>query len=76
MTLTRLEDNQGVDEEAPLLPDRKHLSDPNHPTQTPLPIAQISILLTAWLAESIICQSISPYLNQVLQYNLGPAYRC
>ena len=74
MTLTRLEDNQGVDEEAPLLPNR--LSDPNHPTQSPLPIAQISILLTAWLAESIICQSISPYLNQVLQYNLGPAYRC
>jgi hypothetical protein len=27
--------------------------------------AQISILLTAWFAESIISQSISPYLNQV-----------
>ena len=71
MTLTRLEDGQGVDEEAPLLPDRKRLADSDHPTQTPLPMAQISILLTAWLAESIICQSISPYLNQVLQYNLG-----
>jgi hypothetical protein len=71
MSPTRSEDNREVDEESPLLPDQKV---PN-PTQTPLPIVQISVLLTAWLAESIICQSISPYLNQV-QYTLGPAYRC
>jgi hypothetical protein len=74
MSPTRTEDNREVDEESPLLPDQKVPSDSN-PSQTPLPIVQISILLTAWLAESIICQSISPYLNQV-QYTLGPAYRC
>lgn len=63
MSPTRSEDNREVDEESPLLPDQKV---PN-PTQTPLPIVQISVLLTAWLAESIICQSISPYLNQLLR---------
>lgn len=74
MPLTRFEDNHKVDEEAPLLPDHTVLSDSN-PTQTPLPIAQISILLTAWLSESIISQSISPYLNQVL-HALGPTDWC
>ena len=60
------------DEETPFLPKQ----DDSHPTRTPLPTAQISILLTAWLAESIVSQSISPYLNQVLQYTFTPAYRC
>ncbi|KAF8267246.1 MFS general substrate transporter [Lactarius quietus] len=66
MSPTRFENNREVDEETALLPSQKVLSDSN-PTQTPLPIAQIVILLTAWLAESIICQSISPYLNQLLR---------
>ena len=74
MSLTMLEDNHEVDEEAPLLPDHKIPSDSN-PAQTSLPIAQLSVLLTVWLAESIICQSINPYLNQVL-YALSPIYQC
>jgi hypothetical protein len=62
MTLTRFEDNPEPDEETPFLSNQKALP----PTRTPLPTAQISILLTAWLAESITAQSISPYLNQVI----------
>ena len=73
MSLTRFEDNHEIDEETPLLPNQEVLPDFN-PTQTPLPMAQISILLTAWLAESILSQSISPYLNQV-QYALSPTYQ-
>ena len=65
MSLSRFEDNHELDEETPCLPNEDLLPDLN-PTRTPLPIAQISILLTAWLAESITSQSISPYLNQVL----------
>ena len=74
MSPTMLEDNREVDEEAPLLPDHRVLSDSN-PTQTPLPIAQFSVVLTIWFAESIVTQSIGPYLNQVL-YALGPMYQC
>jgi hypothetical protein len=65
MSLTRFEDNHEVDEETPFLPNQEVLPDSNS-TRTPLPIAQVSILLTAWLAESITSHSISPYLNQVL----------
>ena len=64
MSPTRIEDNREVDEETPCLPNREVLPESN-PTRTPLPIAQISILLTAWLAESITSHSISPYINQV-----------
>jgi hypothetical protein len=74
MTPIRFEDNHEADEDAPLLPGPKAPSDSN-PSQTPLPIAQISILLTAWLAESILSHSISPYLNQV-QVTVRPANRC
>ena len=63
MSPTRI-DNREVDEEIPFLPNREVLPESN-PTRTPLPIAQISILLTAWLAESITSHSISPYINQV-----------
>ncbi|KAH9005447.1 MFS general substrate transporter [Lactarius hatsudake] len=63
MSLTRFENSHEIDEETPLLPDQEDLN----PTQTPLPTAQISILLTAWLADSILCNSISPYLNQLLR---------
>jgi hypothetical protein len=44
-----------------------------NPTPTPLPTAQICILLTAWLADTIASQSIGPYLNQV-HYALIPVY--
>jgi hypothetical protein len=64
MSLTSFEDNRDVDEETPFLPSQEVPPDSN-PARTPLPIAQISILLTAWLAESITSHSISPYLNQV-----------
>jgi hypothetical protein len=59
MSLTT--DDREVDEETPFLPRRDDFS----PARTPLPIAQISILLTAWLAECITAQSIIPYINQV-----------
>ena len=74
MPLTSFEENHKVDEETPLLPDRKIPSISN-PTQMPLPIAQITIVLTVWLAESIISQLMSPYLNQVLDV-LDPADWC
>ena len=64
MPLTRVQDNHEVDEETPLLSDQEVLPHLN-PTQSPLPTVQISILLTAWFAESVASQSISPYLNQV-----------
>ena len=62
MSPIRFEDNHEVDEGAPLLLGPKAPSDSNS-SQTPLPIAQISVLLTAWLPESIISYSISLYLN-------------
>ncbi|KAH9030836.1 MFS general substrate transporter [Lactarius deliciosus] len=66
MSLTSFEDNNEVDEETALLSTQEVPPDLN-PTQTPLPMAQISILLVAWLAESITSQSISPYLNQLVR---------
>ncbi|KAI9443957.1 MFS general substrate transporter [Lactarius indigo] len=62
MSLTGFEDNREVDVETPLLSDQEDFN----LTQTPLPTAQISILLTAQLAESILINSIGPYLNQLL----------
>ncbi|KAH9059719.1 MFS general substrate transporter [Lactarius vividus] len=66
MSLMRFEDDQGPDEEAPFLPSQEVPSDLN-PIRTPLPTAQIAILLTAWLADSILSHSISPYLNQLVR---------
>ncbi|KAH9169239.1 MFS general substrate transporter [Lactarius sanguifluus] len=66
MSLTRFEDDHEIDEETPFLPNQEGPPDLK-PTQTPLPTAQISILLTAWLAQSILSNSISPYLNQLLR---------
>jgi len=60
MSLTK--DDREVDEETPFLPRREDLP----PARTPLPIAQISILLTAWLAECVTAQSILPYINQLV----------
>ena len=69
MPLTRFEDDHDheLDEVAPFLPesDQEESLPRSKLKRTPLPIAQISILLTAWFAESIISQSINPYINQV-----------
>ncbi|KAI9452902.1 MFS general substrate transporter [Lactarius psammicola] len=66
MSLARFEDDNELDEEAPFLSNQEVLPHLN-PTRTPLPTAQICILLTAWLAESIMSHSISPYLNQLVR---------
>ncbi|KAH9005448.1 MFS general substrate transporter [Lactarius hatsudake] len=66
MSLTRFEDDHEIDEETPFLPNQEGPPDLKL-TQTPLPTVQISILLTAWLAESILSHSISPYLNQLVR---------
>ena len=70
MPLTRFEDDHEeheLDEAVPFLPDsdQEESLPRSKLKRTPLPIAQISILLTAWFAESIISQSINPYINQV-----------
>ena len=65
MTRTRLEDDHELDEDVPFLAQDQEVLPRLTPTRTPLPISQLAILLTAWFAESIISQSISPYLNQV-----------
>ncbi|KAH9030856.1 major facilitator superfamily domain-containing protein [Lactarius deliciosus] len=68
MSLPRFEDNHAIDEETPFLPNQgvpPGLKQTR--TRTPLPTAQISILVTAWLAESILSHSISPYLNQLVR---------
>jgi len=70
MPLTRFEDDHDdheLDEVAPFLADQEEALPHSKPIRTPLPIAQISILLTAWFAESIISHSISPYLNQLVR---------
>ncbi|KAH9059722.1 MFS general substrate transporter [Lactarius vividus] len=69
MPLTRFEDSHEINEETPFLPNQEALPDSNttRAPVTPLPIAQLSVLLTAWLAESITSQSISPYLNQLVR---------
>ncbi|KAH8985293.1 MFS general substrate transporter [Lactarius akahatsu] len=62
MSLTRFDDHE-IDEETPFLPNHEDLN----PSQTPLPTAQICILLTTWLADSVLSNSISPYLNQLVR---------
>ena len=56
----RLDD--GVDEEAPLLPVKDNDTSLK---STPLPTSQIAVLASVWLAETVVEISISPYLNQV-----------
>ncbi|KAH9054504.1 MFS general substrate transporter [Lactarius vividus] len=67
MTLTRSEDEHAPDEETPFLTNQEVPPPDSKPTRTPLPMAQISILLTAWLADSILSHSISPYINQLVR---------
>jgi hypothetical protein len=52
------------DEETPLLSQGRD-GPPHKPTTTPLPTSQVAVLLLPWIAESIVSQSISPYINQV-----------
>ena len=62
MSLTTFEDDViDYEDETPFL--KNDDSDPRKPT--PLPMKQISVLLVLWIAESVIDNSISPYLNQV-----------
>ncbi|KAH9027869.1 major facilitator superfamily domain-containing protein, partial [Lactarius pseudohatsudake] len=67
MSLTRVDDDHVSvsDEETPFLSNQ----DPPDliPTRTPIPTAQICILLTAWLADSILFNSMSPYFNQLVR---------
>ncbi|KAH9171619.1 MFS general substrate transporter [Lactarius sanguifluus] len=58
---TRFEDDH-LDEETPLLPKDDAIRNP-----TPLPKLQIAVLISVWFAESIISNSISPYLNQLVK---------
>jgi len=60
MHLTRLEED--VDEETPFLQNE---DTPRKPAPTPLPRTQIAILLSVWIADSVVSHSIGPYLNQV-----------
>jgi hypothetical protein len=41
-----------------------HSDDSSH-EPTPLPAAQVSVLMLPWMAEAIVGLSISPYINQV-----------
>jgi hypothetical protein len=67
ISLTTFEDDDGDYEDetrAPFLKNGDHDAPiPRKPT--PLPLRQFSVLLSLWLAESIVENSISPYLNQV-----------
>ena len=58
----RVDDN---DEETPFL---QIPSDDTPYKPTPLPTAQVSVLLLPWIAEAIVAHSISPYINQVRWY--------
>jgi hypothetical protein len=50
------------DEETPLL----HVRGKDTTLKsTPLPAAQISVLILPWIAETIVSHSMSPYINQV-----------
>lgn len=60
MYLPRLEGE--VDEETPFL---QNGDTSRKPAPKPLPKAQIAILLSVWIAESVVSHSIGPYINQV-----------
>ena len=51
------------EDETPFLKNDDPDALPHKPT--PLPMKQISVLLVLWIAESVIDNSISPYLNEV-----------
>ena len=57
---TRSDDHN--DEESPLL---RVQSDGTPQKPTPLPLAQIFVLVLPWIGEAIVFCSIGPYINQV-----------
>ncbi|KAI0250883.1 MFS general substrate transporter [Lactifluus subvellereus] len=61
MSPTRFEDDVG--EETPFIP----VDDPVPRKPTQLPTAQISILLSLWIAEAVVEHSITPYINQLVR---------
>jgi hypothetical protein len=64
MPTTTFEDEViDYEDETPFLENDDRDAPPRKPT--PLPTKQISVLLVLWIAESVIDNSISPYLNQV-----------
>jgi hypothetical protein len=67
---TRFEDDIG--EETPFIPN----DDPVPCKPTPLPTAQISILLSLWVAEAVVEHSITPYINQVRYWLRCLCYPC
>ncbi|KAI0290669.1 MFS general substrate transporter [Russula brevipes] len=60
--VARLDDNSN--EETALLPVQSNDA-PHEPS--PLPRAQISVLVLPWITESIVSHSISPYINQLVR---------
>lgn len=67
MPTTTFEDEViDYEDETPFLKNDDPDTPPRKPT--PLPKKQISVLLVLWIAESVIDNSISPYLNQVRKW--------
>jgi hypothetical protein len=67
MPTTTFEDEViDYEDETPFLENDDPDAPPRKPT--PLPTKQISVLLVLWIAESVIDNSISPYLNQVRKW--------
>jgi hypothetical protein len=67
MPYTTFEDDDVDYEDEAQAPFLKN-DDPDPPIPrkpTPLPKKQFSVLLSLWIAESVMQNSISPYLNQV-----------
>jgi hypothetical protein len=58
------DDNDDRGERTPLL--RVVQIDADAPLkQTPLPTVQVSALVLPWIAEAVVMNSISPYINEV-----------
>ena len=55
-------DDSDNHDETPLLRAQSHNA---MYRQTPLPAAQISVLVLPWIADIMVTYSISPYINQV-----------
>jgi hypothetical protein len=75
MSLTTFEDDDvDYEDEAALLKNNEHDdfdSDALPRKPTPLPKVQFSVLLSLWVAEAVVDNSISPYLNQVRMASAG-----
>ncbi|KAI9446079.1 MFS general substrate transporter [Lactarius indigo] len=62
MHFTGLEED--VDEDTPFL---RNENTPRKPAPKPLPRAQIAIILSVWIADSVMSHSIGPYINQLIR---------